>query len=63
MRKTKLITALVATMLAVLPFSASAENGEQNLSNWKFKETIIGEKPTAQYLKGKVVVIEYWGVN
>jgi len=49
--------------MALLPLGLQAADEEKKLSEWKFEDTVIGEKPTKSYLKGKVVVIEYWGVN
>jgi len=34
-----------------------------NLSEWQFGTLLFGTQPTAADLKGKVVVVENWGVN
>jgi len=57
------MTTLAVTMLAALSFNLNAEDGDKKLSDFKFAETVVGEEPTNKYLKGKVVVIEYWGVR
>jgi len=59
----KSIKLIALSMMALLPLGLQAADEEKSLSEWKFEDTIIGEKPTKSYLKGKVVVIEYWGVN
>ncbi|MGJ8658128.1 MAG: hypothetical protein ACSHX6_16905 [Akkermansiaceae bacterium] len=60
----KLLATLTVTILAVLSFNLHAEDEkEMKLSSFTFSETVVGEKPTEEYLKGKVVVLEYWGVN
>ena len=61
----KLPSLLVLWSVAlVLPISADAPdlNGK-TLSDWTFSEALIGDKPTEENLKGKVVVLEYWGVR
>jgi hypothetical protein len=58
----KLFTLLAVTILATLSFNLNAKEGDKILSKFTFSETLVGEKPTKEYLKGKVVVIEYWGV-
>ncbi|MFT5906807.1 MAG: hypothetical protein ACI9E1_002419 [Cryomorphaceae bacterium] len=59
----KLITTLAVTMLAALSFNLKAADTDKKLSDFKFAETVVGEKPTKSYLKGKVVILEYWGVR
>jgi hypothetical protein len=59
----KLITILAISLLAVLSINLKAADTDKKLSDFKFAETVVGEKPTSKYLKGKVVVIEYWGVR
>lgn len=61
-RTMKNIKLIALSMMALLPLSLEAAD-EKKLSEWKFEDTVLGEKPTRSYLKGKVVVIEYWGVN
>jgi hypothetical protein len=58
----KLITTLAITIIAAASFNLVANGADTNLSDFKFSKTVVGEKPTDEYLKGKVVVIEYWGV-
>ena len=38
-------------------------NKDIQLSDLKFNETIMGSQPTADSLKGKVVLVEFWGIN
>lgn len=61
MKPLNLLTAIAATLLAIIPLSLQAQ--DKNISEWKFGKTVFGTDPTEDNLKGKVVVIEYWGVN
>jgi len=58
----KLFITLAITILAAASYNLAAKEAEVKISDFKFSKTIVGEKPTDEYLKGKVVVIEYWGV-
>ena len=59
------IKILALSLLAMLTLGIQAEDKEEKreLSDWEFADTIVGDKPTNTYLRGKVVVIEYWGVK
>lgn len=63
MKYSKKFTTLASIMLAMLPLGAAAEDGDKNLSEFTFAKTLFGENPTDKYLDGKVVILEYWGVN
>ena len=53
--------ALVVHLLATPVFAAKEK--EHKLSDWKIGKVLFGEKVTKADMKGKVVVIENWGVN
>ena len=59
----KLLTTFAITTLALASLNLNAKDEDTKLSDFKFSNTVVGEKPTDKYLEGKVVVIEYWGVN
>lgn len=48
--------------LLVLP-AFGAGSGEHKLSEWKFGKVLFGNRITKGDLKGKVVVVENWGVH
>lgn len=52
--------ALVAPLLVI---SCQAKEKEYKLSQWQLGKVLFGEKLTKTDLKGKVVVIENWGVQ
>lgn len=56
---------LLITLLFHLP--AMAENAPalagKTLDDWTFGETIVNKEIDIDHLKGKIVVIEYWGVR
>jgi len=58
---------LVSTCLAADGKAAKAKEVlptvAHNLSEWHFGEVLFGNKPSDAELKGKVVLIEYWGVH
>ena len=43
--------------------AADDELPDNTLSEWKFGETLFGDKADAKDLEGKVVAIEYWGTR
>lgn len=45
-----------------LPVAAD-EKSEHKLSDWTLRETLFGEEVTKNDMRGKVVVIEHWGVK
>jgi thiol-disulfide isomerase/thioredoxin len=53
--------ALAVHFLATPAFAA--KDKEHKLSDWKIGKVLFGEKVTKADMKGKVVVIENWGVN
>lgn len=58
----KLFTTLVAITFAALSLNLHADEKDAKLSEFTFGKTLLGDQPTEASLKGKVVVIEYWGV-
>ena len=55
---------ILSSAALVLPVCADAPDlTGKTLSDWTFSEALIGDKPTDENLKGKVVVLEYWGVR
>ena len=65
MMKNRSLTLLALLSVAlVLPICADAPDlTGKTLSDWTFPEALIGDNPTEENLKGKVVVLEYWGVR
>ena len=68
----KLLPALILSLSLSLPVivhaadkkGASESAAEKvNLSQFKFGKTIAGEEVTAESLKGKPVVVEFWGTR
>ena len=58
------ILTAVVTMLTALPALAQDSRGPaKNIESWSFGESLVGEPVDTKSLKGKVVVIEYWGVR
>lgn len=53
--------ALLVELLVVPAFAADSK--EHKLSEWKFGKVLFGEKVSKGDLKGKVVVVENWGVH
>ena len=53
---------LAAAALA-LPVTAEEKQPEFKLADLKIGTTLRGEEVKAENLKGKVVVVEYWGVT
>ena len=53
---------VLACQFLALPVMA-AEAGNHKLSEWKLGKVLFGEKITKTELKGKVVVIENWGIH
>ncbi|MCU0796496.1 MAG: TlpA family protein disulfide reductase [Akkermansiaceae bacterium] len=49
--------------LACLALPASAKEKEYKLSQWRFGKVLFGERFSKGDLKGKVVVVENWGVR
>lgn len=53
----------MSLLLALVAFSQAAEKSDHKLSEWKLGKVLFGEKVTKDNMKGKVVVIEHWGVK
>lgn len=57
-------TALLAAAAAlVLPSISAKEGKKEKISDWDLGKVAFGEKVGKKEMKGKVVVLEYWGVN
>lgn len=54
---------LFALGFGLASLMGAAEESEHKLSEWSLGETLFGEKVSKDDMKGKVVVIEHWGVN
>ena len=55
---------LLISLLFHLPAMAGKPDlTGKSLSEWKLGETLVNEDVNISNLKGKVVVIEYWGVR
>ena len=59
----KIFTASLCIVLSLVAHSQAAEKSDHQLSEWKLGKVIFGEKITKDDMKGKVVVIEHWGVK
>jgi hypothetical protein len=61
----KLVTGglLAAAMLFPVLSAADGDLPDAMLSDWQVGKTVQGDEVKAGDLEGKVVVIEYWGVN
>lgn len=58
----RVATAAFAALLLAIPVTA-AEAKPHKVSEWKLGKVLFGQKVSKGDLKGKVVVLEYWGVN
>jgi len=54
---------LAAGLLFGNAFAEEERAPAHRLSEWKFGETLFGEAVSPEILDGKVVVVEYWGVQ
>lgn len=54
---------ILALVFGITTLAPAAEEAEHKLSEWSLGETLFGEKVTKSDMKGKVVVIEHWGVQ
>lgn len=59
----KVFTASLSLVLALFAHSHAAEKSDHKLSDWKLGKVLFGEKVAKDDMKGKVVVIEHWGVK
>lgn len=57
-----LIPAVVA-LFAVVPAFGEDTPSKHKLSDWRIGPVLFGEEPTEKAMRGKVVVIENWGVR
>lgn len=57
----KLLSALLCSVL--LPFAAAHAETKVNISQFTLGKTVSGTPVTAETVKGKPVIIEFWGVN
>ncbi|MEP2775636.1 MAG: TlpA disulfide reductase family protein [Luteolibacter sp.] len=57
------ISRLFALGFGMALAATAAEESEHTLSEWSLGETLFGEKVSESDMKGKVVVIEHWGVK
>ena len=53
----------IVALFAVVPVFAEDTPSKHKLSDWKIGEVLFGEEPTKSSMRGKVVVIENWGVK
>jgi thiol-disulfide isomerase/thioredoxin len=53
----------IILMVAALHASGKDAESKHKLSDWKIGEVLFGDKPTDSSMRGKVVVIENWGVK
>ena len=54
---------LYALGFGLASLMGAEEQSEHKLSEWSLGETLFGEKVSKDNMKGKVVVIEHWGVR
>ncbi len=57
-----LIPAIIA-LFAAVPVSGEDTPSKHKLSDWRIGPVLFGEEPTKKAMRGKVVVIENWGVR
>jgi thiol-disulfide isomerase/thioredoxin len=58
-----LLGSFAAGLLVENAFAEGEKAPAHRLSEWKFGETLFGEAVSPDNLDGKVVVVEYWGVQ
>lgn len=56
------LKSLSVALTVSLPALSAAEKKEK-FSDWDLGKVVFGEKHSNKELKGKVIVLEYWGVN
>lgn len=54
---------IAAALCAAAVVAAAAPAEDVTLKGARFGEAITGKKPAADDLKGKVVLIKFWGIN
>lgn len=57
------ISCILALGFGFATVAGAKEKSEHKLSEWSLGETLFGEKVSKGDMKGKVVVIEHWGVR
>ncbi len=65
MNKKMLLSAIGACVVTLIG-SLSAEEPDltgKTILDWTFPKAFSGDEPSEENLKGKVVVLEYWGVR
>ncbi len=58
-----LLTLITGLMLCLISQAKETKVPNHQLSEWKLGDVIIGDPTSTENLKGKVVVIEYWGTK
>jgi len=58
----KFITIFTLFLLSIVSAQEKNKDKALYLKDFKFGKLIVGEKPSLEALKGKVVLIDYWGV-
>ena len=62
----KMLLGAIGACAVTLIGSVSAEEPDltgKTISDWTFPKALIGDEPSEENLKGRVVVLEYWGVR
>jgi len=62
----RIISALALLFFTITPSVQAGNKGPaigKNISQWQFGPLVSGEAPTSSYIKGKVVVLAYWGIQ
>lgn len=59
----KILTVTICIALALVAHSHAAEKSDHKLSDWKLGKVLFGENVSKDDMKGKIVVIEHWGVK
>lgn len=64
--KKKMLTCAIGACVMALIGSVFAEEPDltgKTILDWTFPKAFSGDEPSEENLKGKVVVLEYWGVR
>ena len=57
------LASLVAAAALTSPSVSAKEGKKEKFSDWDLGKVVFGEKLAKKDTKGKVIVLEYWGVN
>jgi thiol-disulfide isomerase/thioredoxin len=57
------LASLVAAAALVSPTASAKEGKKEKFSDWDLGKVVFGDKLAKKDMKGKVIVLEYWGVN